>query len=472
MTDASCDRVIALIATRTGLNISERDHGAVRNVIQQRVSQLKLPSVDAYYQLLQTTSCNLSSHPGTGKSQQYSEWQQLLMQLTVGESYFFRDQKQLSLIKNQLLPDIIQQHLSQNIDHPQHLRIWSAGCATGEEVYSLAIIIRELGLPNERLRVEVLGTDINPEFLAKAQKGTYVEWSFRQTSSTFRQKYFQSNKANYWQVSPALKHHVTFQPFNLIQDDIGQLTPTGVGFDLIVCRNVFIYFTPTAIAQTLSTFFKVLKPGGYLVTGHAELQRTPLREFQVRCFPDSIVYQRPLRSRQSAAGMPTLQQTDPMPQQQLLGNNSPTSTSSFASNPSSLRPESTTKPLSLRSRTVSQRGTTTTTSNLPSWNKSVSHPSPSPAPNNDRAQTTGSFRQIMVAAKQYANVGRYQDARHACERAIALQPFSTEPCYLLANIAEETGDLKEAKAFIKRVIYLDDMAVPAYLELASLHERT
>ncbi|MEB3230276.1 MAG: CheR family methyltransferase, partial [Leptolyngbyaceae bacterium] len=271
-----------------------------------------------------------------------------------------------------------------------------------------------------------------------------------------------------------LKRHVSFSEFNLFQDDVAQLVALGGSFDLILCRNVFIYFTPEAIAQTLRRFYQALKPGGYLVTGHAELQGIPLNGLQVRCFPESIVYQRPVRSRPTVMGVTTLRQTDyTAPAQPWRGEDTPALRSREPA------PQlSTTSASRLRSLSQSLSVARTTTQNninpggvpaLGRWLNATPQGGAHPAPTDDVSQA---FMEIMQRAKQDANQGNYVQARHGCQEAIALQPFAVEPCYLLASIAEESNDLDGAKVFLKRVIYLDEMAIPAYLELAALYDRT
>lgn len=422
----NCDRLITLIADRTGLNIHPRDFASFQNTIQHRMAQLGLTSVDAYYQRLFTATPGYSSYGINGSEFRDHEWQSLLATLTIGESYFFRDEKQFSLLRNQVIPDLI--HQRQQRGETPHLRLWSAGCSTGEEAYSLTILLREMGLIADQGIADVIGTDINTEFLAKARQGRYGHWSFRRTNETLRPQHFHREGGDQWRIQPVLKTHTQFVEFNLVQDDVAPLVARNGTFDLIVCRNVFIYFTREAIARTLSTFYTALTPGGYLITGHTELQGIPLNGFQIRCFPESIIYQRPHTSPPPFTPPPPHSPTHP-----------PTTT---------LHPSPFTHP-------------PTHPSTHPSPIHPPTHPSiPSP------------FTTALHRAKQCANQGDYDTARHACEEAIAAHPFAIEPCYVLASIAEETDDLDGAKVFLKRVIYLNEMAIPAYLELASLYDRT
>jgi chemotaxis protein methyltransferase CheR len=418
-TETTLNDLIDLVASFAGLRLGARDEASFRQIVQRRMEALKVKSLQEYYALLAAAKNGLVT---TGPELALQEWHLLLNQLTIGESYFFRDERQFSLLRQQLIPDLIA--AKQAARGVKQLRVWSAGCATGEEVYSLAIMLREMGLAQDGWLLNVVGTDINQDFLAKAERGLYSPWSFRQTAAAVKQQYFLPERSDHWQIRPDLRRLTQFFEFNLAQDAVARLTAAGP-FDLILCRNVFIYFTPAAIAATLAKFYAALTPGGYLITGHAELQGIPLGDFRVRSFPASVVYQRP-------AALPAAGKLAPT--QAVL--------------PSASRP-------SLRQS--ASRATRPVT------------PAPSPS-KPDGAQST--YAAALAEAQTLANIGSYAAAQKACEAAIAACPFAVEPCYLLANIAEETGDIEGAKVFLKRAIYLDPNTLPAYLELADLYDRT
>ncbi len=215
-----------------------------------------------------------------------TEWQRIIAATTNTESYFFRDRGQFTLLEQTLLPALIAHH-----HHDRTLRLWSAACAGGEEAYSLAMLVCELIPDLDRWQVQILGTDINTEAMARAEQGWFREWSFRAIDPQRWQRYFEPI-ANGWRIVSRVRQLVTFQPFNLAHDSWRGDRDGSV--DLILCRNVFIYFDPEAIAPTLTTFAQALKPGGYLLTGHAELYGQPLQAFEVQLHPQSVVYRRPV----------------------------------------------------------------------------------------------------------------------------------------------------------------------------------
>ena len=266
---------IRLIAQHTGLEIRERDRTALSQKIFLRMKALKLLFPLHYYQLLESKTLD-----------SYQEWQKLIIDLTNLESYFFRDKEQFNLLRNHILPELIQRKQDRKT-----IRICSAGCSTGEEPYSLAILLKEL-IPNvEQWNLTILGIDINQDALEKAQIGIYRAWSFRTVDPEIKQGYFKLINHQYQIVQP-IKEMVKFEAVNLVNDPFPQPNSEMRDFDLIICRNVFIYFDQSAIAKVLDKFYLTLQPLGYLITGHAELHDQNLSQFQTRVFAESLIYQR------------------------------------------------------------------------------------------------------------------------------------------------------------------------------------
>lgn len=266
---------ILLIAKHTGLEIKERDQEALSEKILARTAELKLASPNHYYRLL--------SSFGTITKQ---EWLNLATSLTNTDSYFFRDREQFSLLKNRILPELIERKKI-----IKTLRICSAGCSSGEEPYSLAILLKELIPDLERWNLTVLGVDINQSALQKAKVGEYSAWSFRRVLPEVKQQYFRLLNDKYY-LDEQIKKMVTFQVLNLINDPFPASNTAFKEMDLILCRNVFIYFDFAAIANVLNKFCHALQPFGYLLTGHAEVVNQNLGLFHTKVFPESVIYQR------------------------------------------------------------------------------------------------------------------------------------------------------------------------------------
>jgi chemotaxis protein methyltransferase CheR len=264
-----------LIAEQTGLAIRPSAQTILYQKIFQRMQVLQLASPE-YYQLMIAKT-----------SESDREWQHLIALLTNLESYFFRDQEQFSLLKTCILPELIQRNRS-----TRTLRLCSAGCSTGEEAYSLAILLTELLPDREQWNINILGVDINLEAIQKARLGIYRSWSFRGVDLRIQQRYFQSLGDEY-QIIPSIRQLPKFQIQNLVQPGCSELAVDLKNMDLILCRNVFIYFERSAICAVLDKFYHALNPLGYLLTGHAEIYTQDLANFQIKVFPESIIYQRP-----------------------------------------------------------------------------------------------------------------------------------------------------------------------------------
>lgn len=186
--------------------------------------------------------------------------------LTIGETYFFRDSRVFELLENKILPEIIEHHQTD-----QTLRIWSAGCCTGEEPYSIAILLYKLISNIEEWNIQLMGTDINAEFLNKAQKGAYKKWSFRATPAKIIHRYFFDNHDGTYSLIPEIKKLVTFGYFNLASPKLEEVKQKYQNMDLILCNNVLIYFSQKQIDNTVRLFSDALAPGGWLNVASIEI---------------------------------------------------------------------------------------------------------------------------------------------------------------------------------------------------------
>lgn len=172
--------------------------------------------------------------------------------LTINVSEFFRTPDKFAKLETDVIPDLLKRS--------SKLNIWSAGCSIGAEPYSLAMIMKDL-TPNQRHRI--LASDLDIEILAKAKAGVYSENEIKAMSEARKQKYF-TKQGDKYAVSSEIKSCIEFKRHNLLKDNFES------GFDLILCRNVVIYFTEEAKDQLYANFFKALKPGGILFVGATE----------------------------------------------------------------------------------------------------------------------------------------------------------------------------------------------------------
>jgi chemotaxis protein methyltransferase CheR len=194
-----------------------------------------------------------------------SQLEMLSSFLTVGETFFFRERKGLQSLIDLAFPEIIRAH--SRGDH--RVRIWSPGCCTGEEPYTVAMMVSDY--PGFRdWDVHVLATDINPAFLKKAEAGIYTPWSFRGVASGIQEKFFRKGEKSTFKILPALKRMVTFAHLNLIDDLYPALLNNTNAIDLILCRNVLMYFTPDRVQNVIGKLQRSLLPEGWLLVSPVE----------------------------------------------------------------------------------------------------------------------------------------------------------------------------------------------------------
>ncbi len=226
---------------------------------------------------------HLTAQPGRD-----AELRQLLNEITIGETCLFRSQPQLDALRKVILPEIVAEKTKQTT---KRLRIWSAGCSTGEESYTLAMNMLEEG---DRLlkgwTVEILATDLNDRSVETAKAGIYGDYALRSTTDYFKHKYFSPVDEKKLQVRPEVKKMIAFTRLNL-QDESKMLLMKGM--DLIFCCNVLIYFDGVSKSKVISSFFNNLNVGGYFFLGTSESLMKLNDQFHLIHFPGAIAYWKP-----------------------------------------------------------------------------------------------------------------------------------------------------------------------------------
>jgi chemotaxis protein methyltransferase CheR len=208
----------------------------------------------------------------------------LLNEITIGETCFFRNMPQLDAVRNIVVPHILEARSKIPV---KNLRIWSAGCSTGEEPYTLSmILLEETAGRLKGWNFEIMATDLNERSLAHCKQGLYGTYSTRNLTAYFRQKYF-SAKGEELQVNPEVKAHVNFSRLNLFDD--GRMAFMK-GLDLIMCANVLIYFDAASKRRVIQHFYSNLLGHGYLFLGHAESLYGISEDFQLVHLPSATAY--------------------------------------------------------------------------------------------------------------------------------------------------------------------------------------
>jgi len=499
MNDSLIQLFINLITAQIGLRIRPQDRSVLSEKLLTRMKSAKIAEPEKYYQLL------------TAKSfESQNEWRELVLLLTTIESYFMRDKGQFALLKRVIFPELIElkRNLHNTLGIQPTLRIWSAGCSTGEEPYSLAIILKQLIPDWSQWTILILGTDINEKVIEKSQQGVYSHWSFRLVEPQIQKQYFNQGEIE-WEINRELRQSVNFSCVNLITDDLPNIYKNIYNIDLILCRNVFVYFEAKYISLVLKKFANSLRPGGYLITGHAEVYGQIMNEFQAKIFPESVVYQRrdavpeeccQRESRVAILGEPNSAFRE-LGKAETVGDESgellagETRPVSFANGnfPEFTPLLTVTNPLGkmLRARyledgmagnavSVSQaiiaEDALDQTPQMLILEAKKSFKNKDYAGAINKAQEAidlqeHNFDAYYLIAQVHANSGNYSQAIEYCKRASKVDSISVFPDYLQAHIAEEQGELETAKTLLKRTIYLCPSFVSAYLELGHIYHK-
>jgi chemotaxis protein methyltransferase CheR len=246
--------------------------------LQQRLRERQLDSfLDYYYLLLY----------GAEREEELSR---VVDVLTTNETYFFREMNQLRALTEEIVPELVQRRGGR-----RRLRLWSAGCSTGEEPYTLAILLLEHPLL-AGWDTEIFASDISQRVLHSARRGVYTASSFRCTEPGYRERYFEPVDAGSSRVVEPVRRLVTFGQLNLLAPE--QWTILGQ-FDVILCRNVMIYFNAEGKRKMVESFHRKLDGGGFLLLGHAESLMNVTTAFTLRHFRHDMVYQKPEAARQA-----------------------------------------------------------------------------------------------------------------------------------------------------------------------------
>ena len=268
--DAQYLEIAACVAQRSGMVFAPNRRVEARAGIA-RAMKAAATSGDAYVALVQRSSAALDD---------------LVDELTVGETHFMRDPAQMELIRREVLPALR--------GRPLPPRVWSAGCATGEEPYSLAILLEQEGLDTGAV---ILGTDLSESALRKARTASYSDWSMREVDEAFLQAYFRRARRRRVLVD-RIRQKVRFERLNLVSEE-SYIAAGAVAMDLILCRNVLIYFDHATTRRIAARLYDSLAEGGVLLTGGSDPLLTEGGLFDVEVTRVGLVYRR--RSRPVAA---------------------------------------------------------------------------------------------------------------------------------------------------------------------------
>lgn len=271
LSDQTFRQLTGLIYSNSGLRFEDSAKYMIRRRLSPRVRELKLESFERYYYYL------------LYHANRESELELIFDLLTVNETYFFREERQLHAFSEEIIPLIVEEKKNNRV-----LRIWSAGCSTGEEPYTIAMLCCASGLLRD-WEVDIFASDISQRVIQTARRGTFSQTSFRNMPDGLQERYFEKLDDNRYRINDSIKQMVTFGKVNLFDEH-----KTGIlnEVDLIFCRNVIIYFDVEAKKRVIETFYRKLRKNGFLLLGHAESLLSLSTKFKLTHFKNDMVYQK------------------------------------------------------------------------------------------------------------------------------------------------------------------------------------
>jgi chemotaxis protein methyltransferase CheR len=398
-------RLSELIAARTGLHFPPERHVDLLRALAEAAPEFGCRDAEDCADWLLNASLSAA------------QLRTLARHLTIGETYFLRERPSFNALATEVMPALIRR----NRDRGRRLRLWSAACSTGEEAYSLAMLVQQT-LPDWRdWKVTILATDLNPQSLRKAEAGEYGEWSFRDCPTDLRERFFTPlnhgapHRARH-RVRDDLREMVTFAELNLASDTFPGPANDTHAMDLILCRNLLIYFTAAHGRRLIASLRQSLVDGGWLVVSPSECSQALFAGFEPVNFPGSILY----RKHGALAPVPQAEfrQLDHFPATQAAA------------------------PATLTEQQVAE----------------VLAPDDEPA----RLAALG------LLARSLANQGLLDQALSASETWIAADKLDAAAHYLHAMVLQELGERPGARAALQRAVYLQPEFTLAHFALGNL----
>lgn len=413
------EKIQNLVLERSGLYFKEYQMPSFQKQVATRMAHISCPTPWAYYKVL------------TQSAQADKEFTELLNGLTNQHTHFFRIPDQFTALRDRILPSIRERKAAKG---DLTLKVLSAGCATGEEPYSIAMILAEAFGRDTPWKLEVLATDISTEALVFAKRGIYTRGSLRHVEEGFMKRYLERFcliQRDELFVSPAVKKLVEFQFMNLVEDTYPQ------DFDIVFCRHVTIYFERQTTQGLIERFYQGLAEDGYLFTGGTETLYGISNKFELVDIADALIYRKSSGHRLRSPPGPR---------------NPPPPPVTPASSPAQSLQEA--QALYERARERFQGKAYEEARRLV---RSALQIEPA----------LGAAH--LLLAEVFLHEERWAEAAEECEQVITLDFLAREPRYLLGLIEKKRQRPKEALDSLKKAVYLDPNYSLAYFTMADLH---
>ncbi len=414
--------ISASIESRMGLHFPKERRRDLERNIRSAATDLGYKDVGAFVEWL------LSSPLSPGQVET------LARHLTVGETYLFRDMGAFDALEEVVCGLILSRR-----GKDQRLRVWSAGCSTGEEAYSIAIFLDRLIPDLKEWAVTLLATDINADFLDTAREGIYREWSFRGAPQWVKDGYFERTERGF-EVLPHIKRMVTFSHLNLIDDPYPTLANNTSAMDVIFCRNVLMYFSKERAWDVIRRLNRCILEGGWLVISPVEASPALTSLFESVRFREATLYRKTGEGAQTGEGRSG----------ELAKARTETINPRMEEENRKAEPKRSKGP-----QAAALQG-------APSPHDVVSPaPRPSDSPLRDAAS-------LSALAREAADEGRLLEAIELCEKAIRTDKLNASLYYLKATVLLEADHSDEAAVCLRQAIYIDRDFVLAHFALGHL----
>jgi len=431
LTDIELSMVCEVIASRMGLHYPVERWTMLRRNLVLTAREFGFHDMDRFIQWLLSASLNTE------------QMEILAANLTISETYFWREPQVFSTLTDFILPELIRskdrtQSARCKAQGERSIRIWSAGCSTGEEPYSIAIALHKTIPKIEEWNITILATDINPRALRKAVNGTYGAWSFRNSPAWLKSNYFIHKEDRQYEIIPEIKKMVTFTCLSLAEMSAISNSNT---LDIIFCRNVLMYFTPAWISKIANSFYQDLTEDGWFIVSSCELSSQVFPQFSAVNFPGAVLY------RKGKNG---------------IAHSLSTETSVKVEFPITPSPHHPISPSPI----------------LPFSPSPLLHISPSPllplthsAIPEVKIITEETASDKIFSIRLLADQGRLEEALSICNEAIASDKLSPGFYFIRASILQELGKNSEAIASLKQAIYIDPDYIMGHFMLGNLFVR-
>lgn len=371
--------------------------------------------------------------------------------LTINETYFYRETAALDLLINEIIPKLISLRRGKN----EKIRIWSAGCSSGEEPYTIAMLLRQHFPELINWDITILATDISPNAIGKALKGEYTDWSFRNTDESIKSKYFAPSGKN-WSIIPEIKKMISFSYLNLSKNSYPSSLTNTEEMDVVFCRNVMMYFTPQVIKEVSARFKNCLIDQGWFITSQVELNDDYFSNFERVNYHNGIFYQKTNRLKQIVKQIPIIERK----------------VERIAKPKVEIKKEIVRKPLmpietpKVVTKVYADVGITMSEINSYFQNGLYKHCIDYCLQKIAQGHLNNQLFEVLV--KSFANSGLLADGMETITKIVHSNSSTAQMYYIYASLLNEKNELQKAENTLRKAIYLDHKHVLSHLMLGDV----